>query len=182
MLTLVLGNPDQRGPGDLLATLAGLIHGAGVPLVLVPLDPTLPDDHAHERRYRAALARVRGPVILGGFSLGARIAARLAPEFAPLGLLGFAYPFHAPGRPSLRPGLDALMQVQLPTRLIQGTRDPHGSEAEVRGYALPARVKLVWLRDGNHRFVPRARSGLSHAAHLQAAAAAAIGFARGPCP
>jgi len=177
--TVVLGSPDHDGPADLLAAIAAPIQAAGVPVIVVRLDPNATNDAAHEAPYRAALTHVRGPVIIGGFSLGARIAAKLCPELAPLALLCLGYPFHQAKRPSAGHGLEALAAVEVPTCIIQGTRDPHGSEAEVRGYALPDAVELVWLRDGNHRFVPRARSGLRQAEHIQAAAAAALAFIRG---
>lgn len=177
MATVVLASPDSW-----IAQIAGAIAGAGVPVVVVSLDPRVTDDATHELQYRAALACVRGPVIMGGFSLGGRIAARRSSQLAArqelLGLLCFGYPFHAAKLPSARHGLDALSRVRVPTRIMQGTRDPHGNQAEVRGYALPESVELVWLRDANHRFAPRERSGLCHDAHIQAAAAAAISFIR----
>jgi uncharacterized protein len=177
---IVLAGPDEQ-PGATLDAIAAVIEAAGIPIVLVKLDPRVTDDAVHEQRYRAALGRASepvGPVIIGGFSLGGRIAARLCPELAPRGLLCFGYPFHAAKLERARHGLEALSGVSVPTVIIQGTRDPHGSEARVRGYALPDTVALVWLRDGNHRFVPRERSGLTRAGHIDAAAAAAISFIR----
>jgi len=163
----------------LMEAIAMAIEGAGVPVVVVGLDAAVADDAAHEARVRAALADVAGGAIIGGFSLGARIAAKLCPEVAPRGLLCFAYPFHAAGDPRTRHGLETLSRVQVPTRIIQGTRDNHGTEAEVRSYRLPDPVEMVWLRDANHRFVPRGRSGLTHEGQIEAAAASAISFIRG---
>jgi predicted alpha/beta-hydrolase family hydrolase len=163
-----------------MSAISRAIELAGHSIVAVGLDSRETDDAVHEQRFRAALASVSGPVIIGGFSLGGRIAAKLCAELEPLALLGFGYPFHAPGRPRVRHGLDVLSRVRVPTRIIQGTRDSHGSEADVRGYTLPDSVELVWLRDGNHRFVPRGRSGLTYDQHVEAATAAAISFIHHP--
>lgn len=175
--TLVLASAsDDR----LMEAIARGIGAAGLSVVTVALDASLPrDDEVHMARFVDAFECVTGPRIIGGFSLGGRIAATLCPQLAPLALLCFGYPFHAVGDPSLHRGLDALSAVQVPTRILQGTRDNHGSEAEVRGYRLPDSVELVWLRDGNHRFVPRARSGLTQATLIDRAVASAISFARG---
>lgn len=178
MTTVVLGRPGDRssGNGDLMGVIARAIARAGVSVLVVDLDPKVTDDGAHELKYRAALGRASGPAIMGGFSLGGRIAARLCPELAPLGLLCFGYPFHAAGQPRARHGLEVLSRVRVPTRIIQGTRDLYGSEADVRGYTLRGSVEMVWLRDGNHHFVPRERSGLTYDQHVEAAVAATISF------
>ncbi|KIG17444.1 putative hydrolase of the alpha/beta-hydrolase fold protein [Enhygromyxa salina] len=175
MTTIVLGCPAAPLPSS-MAVIIAAIERAGITARVAALDPTSTDDAAHEQRYRVALAGVQGPVILGGFSLGGRIAARLCPELAPQALLCLGYPFHVRGQPRARHGLEALGRVRVPTLIIQGTRDPHGSEADVCGYALPDTVQLAWLQDGNHHFVPRERSGHTHAQHLAAAGAAAIAF------
>jgi len=172
---VILFSPDED---PLMRKIALAIEGSGLSVRIVDLDPTEADDALHEARCRRAFADMPPTPILGGFSLGARIAARLSPEIAPRGLLCFAYPFHVSKDPSRRHGLDALSRVRCPTCIIQGTRDNHGTEAEVRGYRLPASLELVWLRDGNHRFRPRERSGLTQGDHVTAASAAAISFIR----
>ena len=123
---------------------------------------------AHEARDQDALANVAGRPIIGGFSLGARIAARLCQDVAPLGLLCFGFPF--------RTGLESLSRVQVPTRIIQGARDNYGTQAHVRGYQLPDSVEMVWVPDGNHRFRPRKRSGLTAEENIAAVTDSAISF------
>jgi len=172
---VVLFGPDED---PLMREIALAIERSGFSVLVVGLDPTEADGAAHEARCRSALVDVPEGSIIGGFSLGARIAARLSPEIAPGGLLCFGYPFHVAKEPMRRHGLDALSHVPCPTCIVQGTRDSHGTETEVRGYRLPASVEMVWLRDGNHRFVPRKRSGVTQADHIDAAAAAAIAFIR----
>jgi predicted alpha/beta-hydrolase family hydrolase len=118
-------------------------------------------------------------LVLGGFSRGARIAAAAVPAFQARALLCFGYPFHVHGRPQEQPGLRTLRAVRVPTLIIQGTRDAHGSESEVRGYgALPTGVRMHWLQDGNHRFVPPARSTWTRKELLRSAADASLRFLR----
>ena len=178
MTTLVFGGPA----GDpVMRAFAHAMEASGDPHVVVDLDVRQTDDEAHERRFQIAcgdLGDVPGGLVLGGFSLGARIAAGLSIRAKARGLICLAYPFHRPGAPKERHGLDVLSRVTVPTRIIQGTRDNHGTETEARGYQLPATVEMVWLEDGNHRFVPRERSGFTEEEHLAAAMAAAISFVR----
>ena len=65
------------------------------------------------------------PLIVGGRSLGARVACRTAGELGAIGVLCLAFPLRPPGRdrPSRLPELDA---VALPTLVVQGERDPFG--------------------------------------------------------
>lgn len=173
--TLVFGG----AAGDaLIRSFAQAMERADVPLVVVDLDPHDSDDRAHEARFAEAAADVPGRPVLGGFSLGARIAARVGEDLGARGLLCLGYPFHRFGAPEERHGLETVRDVVVPTCIIQGSRDSHGSLAEVRGYGLPAGVQMTWLEDGNHRFVPRARSGHTEGEHLEAAVSAAISFLR----
>jgi predicted alpha/beta-hydrolase family hydrolase len=71
-------------------------------------------------------AELRGPpLIVGGRSLGARVACRTAEATGAVAVLCLAFPLHPPGRPerSRLPELDA---VSLPTLVVQGERDPFG--------------------------------------------------------
>ena len=164
---------DARDP--MLTALVPMFEARGITVVPVtlPVDANNAADAADatERAHLAALAGAATQVgtgyVVGGFSLGARVAARLCVdatqanthERAPLGLLGFGYPFHTLTVPPTYSGRDALCATTLPVHIVQGTRDKHGTLAQVRGYPLPANVEVTWLPDGNHRFVPRAKSG-----------------------
>jgi predicted alpha/beta-hydrolase family hydrolase len=71
-------------------------------------------------------SNLRGsPLIVGGRSLGARVACRTAEATGAVAVLCLAFPLHPPGRPdkSRLPELDA---VSLPTLVVQGDRDPFG--------------------------------------------------------
>ena len=92
--------------------------------------------------WRTVIAEL-GPeeLIVGGKSLGGRIASMVADESAVRGLVCLGYPFHPPGRPQ-NPRVDHLRRLRTPALILQGARDPFGSPEEVRGYALaPWRIK-----------------------------------------
>ena len=126
--------------------------------------------------YRAALAtllaEVEGPVLIGGKSLGGRVATMLAAETLDrrvVAVVAFGYPFHPPGAPDqLR--LAPLAASRLPVLIHQGTRDPFGSETEVAGYDLGPGAVVRWYGDGDHDLAPRKASGHSLAGHLASAA------------
>lgn len=154
------------------------IEGAGISVKSVGLNARVEDDAAHEARLRDALTDVVDAPIIGGFSVGARIAAGICADANARALLGFGFPFHAAKDVLVLQGLRMLERVNLPTQIIQGARDPHGTEVEVLSYALPDCVRIDWLADGNHRFVPRMASGLTHEEHVVTASEIAIAFIR----
>ncbi len=103
-------------------------------------------------------------LIIGGKSLGGRVASLIAQEEFEVGrvtgLLCLGYPFHPPGRPEkLRTA--HLMDLTVPVFIAQGTRDPFGGLEEIPGYGLPASVSVHWAEDGDHNLVPRKKSGRS---------------------
>jgi predicted alpha/beta-hydrolase family hydrolase len=118
----------------------------------------------------AALAAPRPPVI-GGKSMGGRVASMVADELrnagAISGLLCIGYPFHSPGRPEQH-RTRHLESLTTPTLIVQGARDPFGTPEDVAGYALSAAIEIRWLEDGDHDLKPRkAVTGLSSADHLR---------------
>lgn len=97
-------------------------------------------------------------LVIGGKSMGGRMASLIADEAGVLGLVCFGYPFHPPGRPEkLRTA--HLAALRTPTLILQGTRDPFGKPDEVAGYELAAGIRVVWIEDGDHSFKPRKKSG-----------------------
>jgi len=73
--------------------------------------------------------RSRTPLVVGGRSAGARSAARTARELGASGFLALSFPLHPPGKPE-RSRLDELEQVDVPTLVVQGERDPFGTPDE----------------------------------------------------
>ena len=123
----------------------------------------------------------QGSLIIGGKSMGGRVASMVADElFAQKridGLLCLGYPFHPPKRPdNLR--TDHLAELKTPTLICQGTRDSFGSREEVESYALSGSIEFLWLEDGDHDLKPRKKlSGFSAADHMRSMAEAAMRFA-----
>jgi uncharacterized protein len=113
----------------------------------------------------------KGPLIIGGKSMGGRVASMIADDLHAagriVGLLCLGYPFHPPGKPEqLRTA--HLAKMKTPALIVQGTRDPFGSRAEVATYALSKTIKILWLEDGDHDLKPRKRvSGFSADDHLR---------------
>lgn len=133
--------------------------------------------------YRAVLAEVGGRVVIGGRSMGGRVASMIADEQRDAGVVAglacLSYPWHPPEKPH-QPRTAHLLGLRTPTLIVQGTRDPFGSPDEVAGYGLPPTIELLWLPDGDHDLRPRkAVSGFTHAQHLDTAADAVAAFIRG---
>jgi uncharacterized protein len=67
------------------------------------------------------------PLIVGGRSLGARVACRTAEATGAVAVLCLAFPLHAPGRSGAAASrLHELDAVTVPTLVVQGERDPFG--------------------------------------------------------
>jgi uncharacterized protein len=115
-----------------------------------------------------------GPLVIGGKSLGGRVASMTADQLHPsgriAGLLCLGYPFHPIGKPDqLRTA--HLADMQTPTLIVQGTRDVFGSREEVATYKLSNLIEILWLEDGDHDLKPRkAVSGFTVADHMRAMA------------
>jgi predicted alpha/beta-hydrolase family hydrolase len=127
--------------------------------------------------WRAAIESLGGGprLVIGGKSLGGRMASLLADEVAARGLVCLGYPFHPPKQPA-RLRTAHLEQIRTPTLIVQGTRDPFGGPAEVASYPLSPAIRVVWIEDGDHDLRPRARSGRTHAGNLREAAEAVARF------
>ncbi|HKN53948.1 MAG TPA: alpha/beta family hydrolase [Amycolatopsis sp.] len=134
---LMLGHGAGGGLGakDLVA-VAGAAHAAGVHVALI------------EQPYRVAGRRAPAPanqldaawltvadelserfdglpLVFGGRSSGARVACRTASAGQAVAVLCLAFPEHPPGRPE-KSRQSELDDVEVPTLVIQGERDPFG--------------------------------------------------------
>jgi hypothetical protein len=127
--------------------------------------------------WREMVARLGGGarLVIGGKSMGGRIASMVADEMGVRGLVCLGYPFHPPGRPvGMR--TKHLEELRTPALIVQGTRDQFGQREEVAGYKLSSRIRIKWIEDGDHSFKPRARSGRTEAGNLAEAIAAVSEF------
>jgi predicted alpha/beta-hydrolase family hydrolase len=128
-----------------------------------------------------ALGPTDGPLIIGGKSMGGRVASMAADALFEArritGLLCLGYPFHPPAKPAqLR--TKHLAALRTPTLIVQGTRDEFGTREEVAAYSLSPAIELLWLEDGDHDLKPRkAISGFTTAGHLKTMADAVAGWA-----
>ena len=126
------------------------------------------------------------PLWIGGKSMGGRVATLFAskqPTSNPLsdsavpGVVVAGYPFHPTKAPDkLR--LDHWPAIACPMLILQGERDPFGTQDEVAGYTLPSNAQLAWLRDGDHDFKPRRFSGLTQTVLIDEATQVAASFVR----
>jgi predicted alpha/beta-hydrolase family hydrolase len=133
--------------------------------------------------YRAAVDALgaTGSLIIGGKSMGGRVASMVADELFEqkkiVGLLCLGYPFHPPAKPEqLRTA--HLETLKTPTLICQGTRDQFGTREEVADYKLSDAIEILWLEDGDHDLKPRKKlSGFSAADHLKTLASEVRDFA-----
>jgi uncharacterized protein len=127
--------------------------------------------------FRDAIEEVGGSsrLVIGGKSMGGRIASMVADDAGVIGLVCLGYPFHPPGKPE-KMRTAHLENLRTPTLILQGTRDSFGSPEDVRRYKLSAAIRIEWLEDGDHSFRPRARSGRTEADNIRAAIASVAEF------
>lgn len=108
-------------------------------------------------RARADLAT--GPLVIGGKSMGGRIASHLAAQGLPdlAGLVALGYPLHPRGRPEQLRALH-LARIRQPMLIVQGSRDAFGTPEELRPALAPlgATATLQVVEGGDHSFkVPK---------------------------
>lgn len=116
-------------------------------------------------------------LVIGGKSMGGRMASLLADELDVAGLVCLGYPFHPAGKPE-RLRTEHLEALSTPTLIVQGERDGLGNRAEVESYALSPAIRLHWCPDGDHDLKPRKASGTTHEANLAEALDAIDAFVR----
>jgi predicted alpha/beta-hydrolase family hydrolase len=125
-----------------------------------------------EEAWIEAIAHLGGGarLVVGGKSLGGRIASMVADRAGVRGLVCLGYPFHPPGKPE-RLRTQHLENLRTPALVVQGTRDMFGSREDVAGYRLSESIRIAWIEDGDHSFKPRASSGRTESQNLAEAIA-----------
>lgn len=105
-----------------------------------------------------------GPLLVGGKSMGGRMATMLAAELGlrdeVVGVVAMGYPLHPPGKPEqLR--VAHLPGVRVPLLVVQGTRDPFGSPSDVTEACrrVGAAPYVVTIEHGGHGFEVPKRDG-----------------------
>jgi uncharacterized protein len=116
-------------------------------------------------------------LVIGGKSMGGRIASMVADAEQAKGLVCLGYPFHPTGQPE-RLRTAHLRDLATPCLIVQGSRDSFGSREEMAGYTLSKSIEVLFLEDGDHSFKPRKSSGSSPEEHFQRAVDAVAAFCR----
>jgi len=182
MPTILLGFPQSRkdaGEDSLLKDLRPLLQAGGLSVLTLKL--TIGEDDAVlVREMETAVDQCeRSKLVIGGFSLGARIALRVATRARPAALLCLGFPFHPPGQPQALKGTNLFVGHDIPTLIVQGARDPHGTQHEKKTFQrLPDCVRFRWIEDANHRFETPQKSPWSKKEHLLSIANRSLEFAR----
>lgn len=144
-----------------------------------PRAETLVDEY---RTVVTGLDATERPLLIGGKSMGGRVASLVADDLrtegSVAGLVCLGYPFHPPTKPE-QTRTAHLADLATPTLICQGERDQFGGPDDVAGYDLSPAIELRWFPDGDHDLRPRLRvSGHRFAEHLDTCADAVAAFAR----
>ena len=67
-------------------------------------------------------------------------------------------------------------RIETPCLILQGERDPFGTRDEVAAYKLSSAIRIHWLEDGEHSFIPRKKSGRTQAENWDEAIEVMAGF------
>ena len=120
----------------------------------------------HEGAFAKSLGKSGGHLLIGGKSMGGRIASQIAagdPDASPgmaevAGLVFLGYPLHPPGKPEQLRSRH-LPAIRVPMLFAQGARDAFGAPEELRPILtkLKAPIELLVVDEGDHSFkVPKA--------------------------
>ncbi|MGF1911044.1 alpha/beta hydrolase [Vibrio kasasachensis] len=105
------------------------------------------------------------PIVIGGKSMGGRMASLLGENSLVSGIACLGFPFHPPGKPEKYKG-EHLASLVKPCLIVQGERDTFGKREEFSDFALSDSVKTVFIPDGDHSFKPRKSSGYTEAQNI----------------
>jgi len=110
--------------------------------------------------WRDVVAELGNDVVIGGKSMGGRMATMVADELRVRGVVCLGYPFHPPGQPEkLRTA--HLETMKTPALIVQGTRDPFGNAEGVAAYRISPTIHIEWLQ-GQHSLSGPQLSALIH--------------------
>lgn len=116
--------------------------------------------------WRAVIAELGADrLVIGGKSMGGRMASMIADEAKVRGLVCLGYPFYGAGRKD-KPRIEHLLTLKTRTLICQGERDPMGDRESVSALKLSRAIKVKWLADGDHDLKPRRASGRTHDENL----------------
>jgi predicted alpha/beta-hydrolase family hydrolase len=124
-----------------------------------------------------ARAKSGARLVIGGKSMGGRIASMMSDEAKVDALVCLGYPFWPPGKARDDARIVHLRSLATRALIVQGTRDPFGGRDEIE--SLRIRPAVHFLEDGDHDFKPRKSSGRTHAQNLAEAIDVIASFVKG---
>ena len=134
-------------------------------------------------RYLAVVGALGGGqgLVIGGKSLGGRIATLIANQVQAKGVICLGYPFHPPDKPD-NVRIEYLKNIEAPTLILQGVEDPFGAPEEVAEYGLPDNVQITWLDGGDHHLASAEDSEINDEQNWAEGASAIAEFVSGLSP
>jgi uncharacterized protein len=191
-VTYVLAPGASRGhDSPFIVDFAERLSGQGLDVVtfnfpFLQRGAKRPDGMAKlEACYLAVLDRIAEmralagkPVIVGGKSMGGRIASFMAArpdgfKRPIVGLIFLGYPLHSPQRPE-QLNVTHLPDITVPMLFVQGTRDPFGTAIQLDPVlsVLKVPVRLYRVMGGDHSFsLPKKWTGAEPQVFAQATSA-----------
>ncbi|MDR9830138.1 alpha/beta fold hydrolase [Vibrio sp. FNV 38] len=116
-------------------------------------------------------------VVIGGKSMGGRMASLLSEHTNVAAVVCLGFPFHPPGKPEKFKG-DHLATLNKPCLILQGERDTFGKREEFDQFTLADCIEVMFIPDGDHGFTPRKRSGYTESDNLVLAATKVATFTK----
>ncbi len=120
----------------------------------------------------------QGPIVIGGKSMGGRMASLLSEHSGVAKIACLGFPFHPPGKLDKYKG-EHLAEIKKPCLILQGERDTFGRKEEVLEYSLSSSVSCHFIADGDHSFKPRKSSGYTETQNRQQVAELLATFIKG---
>jgi len=174
---LVLAHGSSQGMrSDLFDGVSNYLALAGISVFrfnfpYIEMERRTPDrSEKLESCFQAALSYVEKrsegkKIFIGGKSLGARIAVKLAStSYRPHGVVCLGYPFHPPGKPDRING-EVIRTLNVPTLFLQGEKDPFAKINHIRPLIEEfSHFSLIEISGGDHSFnVKNQSDSLVHA-------------------
>jgi predicted alpha/beta-hydrolase family hydrolase len=118
-------------------------------------------------RTRAVIPSARGPLFIGGKSMGGRIATQVAaadPALPISGVVLLGYPLHPPGKPAERRDRH-LPAIARPVLFVQGSRDAFGTPEQLAPAVAAMRPSptVCVVNEGDHSFKLRRKDPTAQA-------------------
>ncbi|MEZ9289232.1 alpha/beta fold hydrolase [Vibrio lentus] len=109
--------------------------------------------------YQEIIEQVDGDkLVIGGKSMGGRMASHLSEVDKVAAMVCLGFPFHPPGKPEKYKG-EHLAELAKPCLILQGERDTFGKREEFADFDLSDSIRVEFIPDGDHSFKPRKSSG-----------------------